>query len=64
MTAEWGIQVGLFDRFKKSDGSTCPYCDAKDVSPATPAQAEGVTGDGDPYICNYCGRVFFVKPRR
>ncbi len=56
--------MGLFDRFKKSDGSTCPYCDAKDISPATPAQAEGVTGEGDAYICNYCGRVFYVKPRR
>ena len=56
--------MGLFDRFKKNDGSQCPYCDAKDVSPATPSQAIGVEGDGDIFICNYCGRIFVVKPKR
>lgn len=51
--------MGLFDLFKKaSDGSFCPYCDAKDVSPATPEQAESVPGKGKKYICNYCGKVF------
>lgn len=54
--------MGLFDFLKKkNDGTQCPYCDAKDISPATAEQAEGVSGDGKKYICNYCGRVFAVN---
>ena len=32
--------MGLFDFLKKNDGSQCPYCNAKDISPAAPEQAE------------------------
>jgi len=61
--------MGLFDLFKKeSDGTFCPYCDAKDVSPATAEsmkESEKHTeGHGKKYVCNYCGKVFVVKHRR
>jgi len=57
------FHMGLFDRFKKSDGSQCPYCEAKDISPATPEQAAKISGHGEKYICNYCGKVFEVKQK-
>ena len=59
--------MGLFDLFKKeSDGTFCPYCDAKDVSPATAdsMKGSGDDGRGKKYVCNYCGKVFVVKHRR
>ncbi len=55
--------MGLFGLFeKKSDGSQCPYCDAKDITPVDKDQSE--TKGAVKYICNYCGKTFTVKLKK
>ncbi|MBR6171626.1 MAG: hypothetical protein IKQ49_00410 [Eubacterium sp.] len=56
--------MGLFDRFKKkSDGSECPFCGAKDITAVDHEPSIELAPDEQTYICNYCGKVFAAKKK-